>query len=181
MYVNLLYLDGACLGVGLTAKNSDLTLSELSSLVDSFYIGATKNGGLIGEAIIINNPKLQENFRYHLKQRGALLAKGRNLGIQFVELFKDDLFFTLANHANETAHELSQGIAENGFKFLSESSTNQIFPIFPNTLIEKLKEMYGFFVWSKIDSDNSSVRFVTSWATREEAVKEFLSDLKSLS
>jgi threonine aldolase len=176
-----LYVDGARLGVGLTASNSDIKLEELSNLVDIFYLGATKNGGLIGEAIIINNPALQENFRYHLKQRGALLAKGRLLGIQFVELFKDDLYFSLAKHANSMATKLVEGIKNNGYTMLTESTTNQIFPILPNTIIEKLQTMYGFYVWEKKDNDTSAIRLVTSWATKEEAVDEFLTDLKSIS
>jgi threonine aldolase len=175
-----LYLDGARIGVGLTANNSDITLPELSSLVDMFYIGATKNGGLIGEAIVINNKKLQENFRYHLKQRGALLAKGRILGIQFLELFKDNLYFSLAKHANQMAMKLTEAIKQYGYTFLAESTTNQIFPIFPNTVITKMQSQYGFYIWSKKDEVSSAVRLVTSWATKEEAVDQFLSDLKSI-
>jgi threonine aldolase len=175
-----LYLDGARIGVGLTATNSDLTLPELSALVDIFYIGATKNGGLIGEAIVINNQNLQENFRYYLKQKGALLAKGRILGIQFLQLFKDDLYFTLAKHANQMAIKLTEGIKNSGYPFLTESTTNQIFPIFPNSIIEKMQTLYGFYTWSKIDEKTSAVRLVTSWATEEKFVDEFLSDLRSL-
>ncbi len=174
-----LYLDGARLGSALTSKVADITLPEVSKLVDVFYIGGTKNGALLGEAIVINNPVLQEDFRYHLKQRGALLAKGRVLGIQFLELFKDDLFFDLARHANEMAGELSQGLANAGHRFLTESPTNQIFPILPNSLIERLKEKYGFYTWSEVDTNNSAIRLVTSWATEESAVTKFLSDLKS--
>ena len=175
-----LYLDGARLGSGLTSIRGDLTLADMSSLVDIFYIGGTKNGALIGEAIIINNDQLKDNFRYHLKQRGALLAKGRVLGIQFAELFKENMFFDLAKHANEMAGKLTQGIKEQGFEFLTDSTTNQIFPILPDVTIEKLKEMYGFYVWSKVDADKSSIRLVTSWATKEEAVTDFLADLKVL-
>lgn len=176
-----LYVDGARLGIGLTASNADITLAELSKLVDMFYIGATKNGGLIGEAIIINNPDLQENFRYHIKQRAAMLAKGRVLGIQFLELFKDDLYFTLAKHANEMAAKLTQGIEVCGYPMLTDSTTNQIFLILPNEAIKKLQKLYNFYVWLKVDSDTSSIRLVTSWATKEEAIDEFLSDLKALS
>ena len=175
-----LYLDGARLGSALTSSVSDLSLSEIAELVDIFYIGGTKNGALLGEAIVINNPTLQENFRYHLKQRGALLAKGRVMGAQFLELFKDDLFFELARHANEMAEQLVKGIDGLGFKFQTETCTNQIFPLFPNSLIEKLENMYGFYVWSKIDTSSSSIRLVTSWATKKESVDEFLHDLKSL-
>ena len=175
-----LYLDGARLGSALTSSVSDLSLSEITGLVDIFYIGGTKNGALLGEAIVINNLTLQENFRYHLKQRGALLAKGRVMGAQFLELFKDDLFFELARHANEMAEQLVKGIDGLGFKFQTEACTNQIFPLFPNSLIEKLEKMYGFYVWSKINTSSSSIRLVTSWATKKESVDEFLHDLKSL-
>lgn len=170
-----LYLDGARLGPALTSSEADITLSQLSKLVDMFYIGGTKNGALLGEAIVINNPRLKENFRYYLKQKGALLAKGRVLGIQFVELFKNDLYFDLAKHANVMASKLTEGIRKQGNEFLSESSTNQIFPIFPHSVIEKLKSSYGFYVWSKVDANNSAIRLVTSWATKESAVEEFLS------
>src|SRR3989338_5865944 len=175
-----LYLDGARLGSALTSSVSDLSLSEIAGLVDIFYIGGTKNGALLGEAIVINNLTLQENLRYHLKQRGALLAKGRVMGAQFLELFKDDLFFELARHANEMAEQLVKGIDGLGFKFQTETCTNQIFPLFPNSLIEKLEKIYVFYVWSKIDTSSSSIRLVTSWATKKESVDEFLYDLKSL-
>ncbi|TSC85369.1 MAG: threonine aldolase [Microgenomates group bacterium Gr01-1014_7] len=175
-----LYLDGARLGSALTSGASDITLPEVSNLVDVFYIGGTKNGALLGEAIVINNPGLQEDFRYHLKQKGALLAKGRILGIEFLELFRDDLYFELASHANQMASQLIEGITNLGYKFLVESPTNQIFPILPNRLIERLKERYGFYVWTEVDAENSGIRLVTSWATPEEAVAKFLSYLKSL-
>jgi threonine aldolase len=172
-----LYLDGARLGSALTAKGSDKTLSVVSDLVDIFYIGGTKNGALLGEAVVINNPTLQTDFRYYLKQHGALLAKGRVLGIQFLELFKDDLFFDLSRHANEMAGQLVDGIANQGHRFLAESSTNQIFPILPNSTIEQLKEKYGFYVWSEVDAESSAIRLVTSWATPQEAVDKFLANL----
>lgn len=175
-----LYLDGARLGSALMVDGSDLTLPDVVNLVDVFYIGGTKNGALLGEAIIIVNEKLQENFRYHMKQRGALLAKGRVLGIQFLELFKDDLFFQLAKHANEMAAKLTKEIKSLGFKFLTDSPTNQIFPILPNSIISKLQQNYGFYVWKKIDEENSAIRLVTSWATQEKTIDNFLSDLKVL-
>lgn len=170
-----LYLDGARLGSGLVA--SGMSLAEIAEMVDLFYIGGTKNGALLGEAIVIVNPELQKNFRYHLKQHGALLAKGRVLGVQFAELFRDGLYFELAQHANEMAERLSAGIRDLGYGFLTESRTNQIFPILPNTVIEKLQEKYGFYVWSKVDEQHSSIRLVTSWATKSEAVEGFLEEL----
>lgn len=175
-----LYLDGARLGSGICSKESDLALTDITKLVDIFYIGGTKNGALLGEAIVITNKDLQVNFRYHLKQRGALLAKGRVLGVQFIGLFTNNLYFDLAKHANVMAEKLTIGIKDLGFNFLTNSTTNQIFPIFPNSLIEELKKQYGFYIWSKSDDDNSSIRLVTSWATKEEKVDEFISDLKTL-
>ena len=175
-----LYLDGARLGSALTSHGSDLSLSDLTKWVDVYYIGGTKNGALIGEAIIINNPELQTNFRYHLKQRGALLAKGRLVGAQFVGLFSDGLFFELARHANVMAEKLSQGIEKQGFPFLTNSPTNQIFPILPDAMIEDLQKMYGFYVWCRVDAGHSAIRLVTSWATPENKVDEFIQDFEKL-
>ena len=172
-----LFLDGARLGSALSSKENDLTLAELSRLVDVFYIGGTKNGALIGEAIVINNPNLKKEFRFSLKQRGALLAKGRLLGIQFLELFKNDLFYQLSEHANTMAERLSEGIKKKGYGFLTQSPSNQIFPILPNEVIERLSKNYAFYVWSNVDEEKSSIRLVTSWATKKEAVDAFLEEL----
>lgn len=177
----ILYLDGARIGSALMSKENDLTLEDIANLCDAFYIGATKNGGLLGEAIVLCNDKLKSDFRYSIKQKGALLAKGKVLGIQFLELFKEDLFFDLAKHANKMADELSKGIKEAGYNFKIESSTNQIFPIFPNEIIEKLQQEYSFMIWEKYDEKSSVVRLVTSWATDEEKVLEFIKCIKSLS
>ena len=135
---------------------------------------------MLGEALVLNHPQLKPNFRYFIKQRGALMSKGRLLGIQFLELFKDDLFFDLARNANSMAQKLTAGIAALGYGFQTNSPTNQIFPIFPNAVIEKLNESYLFYVWSKIDSHNSTVRLVTSWATPEKAIDGFLAELKTI-
>lgn len=170
-----LYVDGARLGAALTADKNDMSLDEFNSFVDAYYIGGTKNGALIGEAIVINNPELKERFRYNMKQKGALLAKGRIIGIQFEQLFTDGLYFDLANHAYKMAQKLAKGIAEKGYKFFTEPESNQIFPIFPKQLIEKLEKDFGFYVWTKYDNNSSVVRLVCSWATKEEAVDEFIS------
>lgn len=174
----LLYLDGARLGCGLTARESDLTLADLSQWVDMFYIGGTKNGALMGEALVISNPNLQEHFRFHLKQHGALLAKGRLMGSQFVGLFQNNLYFDLARHANASAEHLAQGIMALGYPFLPPPATNQIFPILPDRLIESMSQFYGFYVWKKMEDNCSAVRLVTSWATPGEKVEEFLKDLR---
>jgi len=175
-----LYLDGARLGSALTSTESNLSLPDLSRLVDAFYVGGTKNGALLGEAVVINRVELQPDFRYHIKQRGGLLAKGRLIGIQFLELFRENLYFDLGMHANDMACRLARGIGMLGYTFLSRSSTNQIFPILPDSIIADLQQMYGFYVWRKVDGQNSAIRLVTSWATKEEAVNEFLVDLVSL-
>jgi len=176
-----LFMDGARLGTALSAKENDLSLSDIAKLTDVFYIGGTKNGALIGEAIVISNKKLQEDFGYQLKQKGALLSKGRLLGIQFLELFKDDLFFDLAQHANQMALKLVQDIQNLGYTFLIKPETNQIFPVFPNKLINRLEKKYGFHIWKKTDQNHSAIRLVTSWATKETAINEFLLDLEKLS
>ncbi len=172
-----LYIDGARLGSALAVENSDLGFSSIVQYADMFYIGGTKNGALLGEAIVIINNSLKPEFRRHIKQRGGLLAKGRLLGLQFRELFRDGLYIELAQHANAMASKLTTGIRERGFTFLTESHTNQIFPIFPDAVIETLQENYGFYVWDKAGEGTSSIRLVTSWATKEEYVDEFLEDL----
>ncbi len=176
----ILFVDGARLGSALCAAENDLELSDLGRLCDAFYIGGTKNGALLGEALVICKDSLKEDFRFHMKQKGALLAKGKVLGIQFLELFRDELYFDLARHANRMADLLRKNIASMGYKFLTDSPSNQIFPILPNHVIRGLEEKYSFYVWSKVDEDSSSIRLVTSWATREDAVLAFNEDLKKL-
>jgi threonine aldolase len=176
----ILYVDGARLGSALCSKENDILPSDLHKLVDAFYIGGTKNGALLGEALVICKDSLKEDFRFHIKQKGGLLAKGRLIGIQFQELFKENLYFDLARHANDMAEILKIGISDCGYGFLINSTTNQIFPILPSEVIEKLKEKYSFYIWQKIDEDNSAIRLVTSWATNEKAVKSFVEDLKKI-
>lgn len=174
-----LFMDGARLGHALTAENNDLTLADIAQLTHVFYIGGTKNGALLGEAIVFNNPSLAPDFDYILKQKGALLAKGRVLGIQFLELFRDNLYFDLAAHANKMAMKIAQAVKENGYSFLTESTTNQLFPILPQTLIQKLKKKYLFFEWKVINEDYSALRIITSWATNEQNVDELTSDINN--
>ncbi len=172
-----LYLDGARLGSALCSEDNDLTFADLSKLTDVFYIGGTKNGAIMGEAIVINNDSLKKDFNYHLKQRGALLSKGRLMGVQFLELFKENLYFELAQHANNMAKKMADAIKEKGYLFLTDPQSNQLFPIFPNTLIDQLSEKYEFYIWEKVDNDKSIVRLVTSWATQEDKVDEFIGDI----
>jgi len=172
-----LFLDGARLGSALTASNNDLTLSDIASLTDIFTIGGTKNGALIGEAIVIVNEKLKEDFPFHIKQRGAMLSKGRILGIQFLELFTEDLFFDLARHSNRMASKLTEAIKATGFKMSSESTSNQIFPILPNQLITELEKAFEFYRWNKLNDEFTVLRLVTSWATEESQVDAFIAEM----
>lgn len=172
-----LYIDGARLGSALCVKESNLCLADLARLADAFYIGGTKNGALLGEALMICTEALKPEFRFHMKQKGALLAKGRILGLQFRELFQDNLYFQLAQHANDMAALLRQAIQTAGFTFLTQSPTNQIFPILPHWLIEKLQQNYAFYIWSKVDVEHSAIRLVTSWATPPAAVQAFIADM----
>jgi threonine aldolase len=175
------YIDGARLGSALAIQEAGMSLSDIAQLSDMFYIGGTKNGALLGEALVICNPELQSNFRFHLKQRGALLAKGRLIATQFLALFQDNLYIENAKHANDNAAFLTRGIKSLGYTFLTDSVTNQIFPIFSKNIIEQLQKNYGFYVWSKVDEDHSSIRLVTSWATTRDSVESFLADLKLIS
>lgn len=175
-----LFMDGARMGHALMAENNDLTLADIARLTDVFYIGGTKNGALLGEAIVFNHPGLAPEFDYVLKQKGALLAKGRILGIQFLELFKNDLYFDLARHANRMAMKIAAAVKTCGYAFLTESTTNQIFPVLPKTLIKKLGEKYLFFEWQEIDEQHTALRLITSWATEETVVDEFIRDLSTM-
>ena len=175
-----LFLDGARIGQALTSEINDVTLEDIANFTDVFYLGGTKNGALLGEAIVITNDKLKEDFGFHIKQKGALLAKGRLLGIQFLELMKDDLYFDLAKHSNIQAMKIKSAFQKKGAQFLSETFTNQIFPILNNSEIEKLSEHFDFYVWKKIDEENSAIRLITSWATSDEVVEEFLREIDSL-
>ncbi|MEH7177611.1 threonine aldolase family protein [Neobacillus vireti] len=176
----ILYMDGARLGSALCSEENDLQLSDLPALLDAFYIGGTKNGALLGEALVISTKSLKEDFRYHIKQKGALLAKGRLMGIQFLELFRDDLFFDLAIHANKTAGMLREELKILNIELLTHSPTNQVFPILPNSVITVLQNKFSFHIWEKVDSDTSGIRLVTSWATKEEEVVSFIEELRSL-
>ncbi len=175
-----LFVDGARLGHALTAETNDLTLEDFGKYTDAFYLGGTKNGALIGEAIIINNESLQEEFGFHLKQKGAMLAKGRLLGIQFQELMKDDLYFELARHANQQAMKIKKAFQEIGCEFLCETFTNQIFPILNLDQIERLSVNFDFYVWKKLSEEKSAVRLITSWATSNEMIEKFITEIKNL-
>lgn len=176
-----LFLDGARIGSALTSKANDLTLADIASLTDMFYIGGTKNGALLGEALIISNPDLKEDFRYMIKNRGAMLAKGFVAGIQFEELFRDNLFYELAEHANEAAGTIRDGIRSLGYPFAYESPTNQLFPVFPDSVLQELEKDFAFTFMEKPDAGHTIVRIVTSWATPPSAAEDLITALKALS
>lgn len=175
-----LFLDGARLPMALCAKDNDMSLVDIASLCDVFYLGGTKCGALFGEAVVILNDYLKPDFRYMIKQRGGMLAKGRLLGIQFLTLFEQDLYFSYAKHANEMAQRMQDAMKKVGIKFVVESQTNQIFPILSNEVIQKLKQSYLFQEWGKVDEHHTAMRFVTSWATPNEAVTQFIADFNNI-
>ena len=165
-----LFLDGARLGYGLTAKHTDVTLETISRNCDVFYIGGTKVGALFGEAVVITKPDLIQNFFTLIKQQGALLAKGRLLGIQFDTLFSDNLYFDISRHAIDMAEKLKNGFTDKGYRFYFKSPTNQQFIILENKKMEQLAESVSFSFWESLDENHTIVRFATSWATRESDI-----------
>jgi threonine aldolase len=175
-----LYLDGARLANALTCDDNDLTIEDIAALTDAFYIGGTKNGILFGEALVIINPALKSHMRYNIKQRGGMLAKGRLLGIQFEELFKDDFYFELSKHTNDMSKLLRSGIKALGYEFVTPSSTNLTFVILPNPIHAELSKKCYYEAEKPYDADNMEARFVTSWATPKEDVEKLLQLLAEL-
>ena len=167
-----LFLDGARLGYGLMAEGNDLTLEVLAENCDVFYIGGTKVGALFGEAVVICNKALQEDFRYLIKQKGGMLAKGRLLGIQFDTLFTDNLYFEISKHAIEMAEKLKEVFHKKGYTFFLESPTNQQFIILENEKMKELSENVEFGFWEKYDDNHTVVRFATSWSTDESSIDQ---------
>lgn len=172
-----LFLDGARLGYGLMAPGTDVTIADIAKICDVFYIGGTKVGALFGEAVVIMNPQLKPDFRYCIKQKGGMLAKGRLLGIQFLELFRDGLYFEIAKHAIDMAMILKEGLKERGYSFFMDSETNQQFIIIEDEKLEKIREKYGVTYQQRYDETHSVIRLCTCWATKEENVRAFLADL----
>jgi threonine aldolase len=177
----LVYVDGARLPMALAVPALDLTPKEFGALgLDMFYVGGTKNGGLYGEALVITNPDLKPNFRHHMKQRGALMAKGRFMGLQFARLFdSDNLWLSLGDNANRQATRLHAGLQELGVKFDVEPVTNQLFPIMPDPLVKRLSEDFGFFEWQPLDDGHTMIRLVCSWATTSSHVDDFVAAVRS--
>ncbi len=168
-----LFLDGARLGYGLAAK-TDVTLQDVAKYTDVFYIGGTKVGALFGEAVVFKNRKICPKFFTLMKRHGALLAKGRIPGIQFDTLFSDDNYMKYARHAIALADKLEAGFRAKNYQIAYESPTNQKFILIENTKMEELKKKVSFSFWETYDKDHTVIRFVTSWATREEDVDRLL-------
>ncbi len=174
----LFYVDGARLGTALVS--SDMTLPDLARLTDAFYIGGTKLGALFGEAVVITNRAIARDFRYIVKQRGGMFAKGRLLGVQFGALMHDGLYERTAKREVDLAMKLRAAFEAKGWPLCYDSPTNQQFPIVPDAVLEKLAEKYTFSHWGKVDGSHTAVRFCTSWATREEDVDALIADIESL-
>jgi len=176
-----LFVDGARLGYGLAANGNDVTLADLARLTDVFYIGGTKVGAMFGEAVVISNPIISEDFRYLIKQRGGMLAKGWLLGIQFEALLEDNLYFTISKHADFLADKIRNTLSELGYPLLVPGITNQIFPILPDCLLEILGKEFTFSEECRINETHRAVRFCTSWATKESDVDALCRAITELS
>ncbi len=172
-----LYLDGARLGYGLMSQSTDVTIQDIANLCDVFYIGGTKIGALCGEAVVFTRNNAPKRFFTSIKQHGALLAKGRLLGVQFYTLFKDDLYFKISQHANNMADLLRKGLAQKGYDFFIKTTTNQIFVVLDDETIASLKKQVSFNIWEKLFEGCYVVRFATSWATTESDVNDLISIL----
>ena len=175
-----LFLDGARLGYGLMAKGTDVTMEDIARCCDVFYIGGTKVGALFGEAVVITNPALKEDFRYLIKQHGGMLAKGRLLGVQFDALMEDDLYFKISAHADAMADKIRACLAELNIPCLVPGITNQIFPILPDSVLNELAKTICFTEMGRYDEHHRTIRFCTSWATPEENVETLIGELRRL-
>lgn len=167
-----LYIDGARLGYALSSPTNDVSLSDLATLCDAFYIGGTKVGALCGEALVFTRHNTPAHFTTVIKQHGALLAKGSLVGIQFDTLFTDDLYFKISDNAITAAHQLIDILERKGFKFYLKSPTNQQFVIIDNNKLQALKQHVATGFWEKYDDTSSVIRFATSWSTTQEELKE---------
>ena len=165
-----LFVDGARMGYGLAEADGDLTLSDFAQLTDVFYIGGTKAGAMFGEAVVISNPEIARDFRYLIKQRGGMLAKGWLLGTQFKALLQNDTYLKIAAHANKMADLLRDTFTRCGYPLLVDSRTNQVFPVLPDALLEEISKAFTFTEMHRADDAHRAVRFCTSWATKEEDV-----------
>lgn len=165
-----LFVDGARMGYGLAAADADLTLADFAELTDVFYIGGTKVGAMFGEAVVISNPDIAQDFRYFIKQRGGMLAKGWLLGAQFKALLQDNIYLKISAHANLMADKLRGTFTKCGYPQLVESRTNQVFPVLPDSLLSAISQSFTFTEMHRVDETRRAVRFCTSWATKEEDI-----------
>jgi len=172
-----LYLDGARMAAALVCPDNDAAPEDFSRLCDAFYIGGTKDGLLFGEALVIANPLLKPHFRNVMKQRGGMMAKGRLLGVQFEAFFENELWLSMAEHAAQAAARLSAALADKGYPMLAPACTNQLFPILSDEKIAVLERDFSFELNERIDEAHTAVRFVTSWATADEAVDALIAAL----
>lgn len=166
----ILFIDGARIASAIMAEDSDLSLKDIAELSDAFYIGGTKNGALLGEALVIVKEELKEDFRYIMKQKGGIMAKSFLMGIQFECLFEEGLYYELASHANEMAKRLARGLEDLGISFIQKPQSNQLFPIFDKKQIIELRKNFAFEDWARESDKLYSVRFVTTWVTEEKEV-----------
>ena len=173
------FMDGARLGAALASKECDYKISDLPKLVDAFYIGGTKNGLTHGEALVIINEELKQEFRYSIKHYGGLYAKGYILGIEFLTLFEDNLFIKIAEEQNKHAEHLQKELKKLGVEMLINSSTNQIFPIFKKEVVEKLKEHILFEIWEE-RVDDTVIRLVTNFKTTKDDIDKVLDIISEL-
>ena len=173
-YGLFMYVDGARMAMALSCKDSDVRLSDFAELADAFYIGGTKCGALFGEALVILNDELKTDMRFLIKQRGGLLAKGRLLGVQFVELFKDNLYTRLGAHAVKMNETLSAGIAKKGYEFAMHPQTNMSFVMFEKQLVKELSHKVMFETYPIETETHQCIRLVTSWGTAKDEIEEFL-------
>ena len=174
-----LFMDGARLGYGLAAEGTDVTLADVAHLTDVFYIGGTKVGALCGEAVVFPHGA-PAHFMTMVKQQGALLAKGRLLGIQFDALFTDDLYFKISRHADEMAYQIRDIFVSAGYPLLFDSPTNQQYPIMPDDELAELGKSFGYEYWERVDKTHSGVRFCASWATTQEHVDALRAAVQAL-
>lgn len=179
-YDLFLFADGARLGVALTSEASDVTLADMAKYCDAFYIGGTKNGTMMGEALVMVNEKMHKDFFRIKKQLFGVLAKGWLLGAQFDALFTNDLYWTMGRHANEMAKRLQVGIQAQGWPLMVESPTNQVFPIVPNKVLKKLEKVCAYETWEPQDAEHTIIRFVCNFATKPEDVDGLLRELATM-
>ena len=175
-----LFLDGARLAYALESRTTDVTLADVADLADVFYIGGTKAGALCGEAVVFTRGNRPAHFLTSVKRRGALLAKGRLLGVQFDALFTDDLYFRIGRHAIDCAEKMKGIFAARGFSFFLDSPTNQQFVILSNDQMERLRRSVGFSYWEPYDSTHTVVRFATSWSTTDDDLAALAAALDEL-